>query len=273
MKKIVIVAALVVAVIICITILAIIIKGISEKSDKSIDSQKSITVTETSKSTNVTTATSKKYFRTKSQTLESSDKSDPLPATSAELQPESGTLTAVPETQPETVFVHPEPLPPEPQPSPHPEPLPPEPQPEPQPEPVPPPQPVTPSDSQTGFQADILRIVNDRRREAGVPELSGNAMLNQAAQIRASELPDNFSHTRPDGQSCFSVFDELGISAMAKGENIAAGQQTADEVMNAWMNSEGHRKNILNPDYTSLGVGLVQTSSGYNYYWTQVFAG
>ena len=239
LKKVIIAVGLIAALIICITILTIRKTDSSHKSPKSIDNQNSITITDTHKATTSTTAISKKYSQTKSQTVESYDKSDSL------------------------------------SPEPQPEPVPPQQQPEPQPEPVPQPQPVPvpPSDVQTEFQAEILRLVNNERRSAGVPELTGDTLLNQAAQIRASETVVNFSHTRPNGQSCFSVFDELGISAMTKGENIAAGQSAAADVMNQWMNSEGHRANILNPGFTSLGVGFVQTSSGYKYYWTQVFAG
>ena len=79
--------------------------------------------------------------------------------------------------------------------------------------------------------------------------------------------------TRPDGRSCFTVLAETKISYRTCGENIAAGQTTPQEVVKGWMNSEGHRKNILNGSFTKLGVGYVKASTGYKYYWTQMFIG
>ena len=95
--------------------------------------------------------------------------------------------------------------------------------------------------------------------------------MNKAANIRAQEIISKFDHVRPNGQSCFSVLNEMNIRYQTCGENIAAGQQTPEEVVTAWMNSEGHRKNILNPNFTKLGVGYV-TGGNYRHNWVQLFA-
>ncbi len=94
-----------------------------------------------------------------------------------------------------------------------------------------------------------------------------------AAALRAQEITINLSHQRPDGSNCFTVLDECGILYYSAGENIAAGQQTPQEVVTAWMNSPGHRDNILNPSFISLGVGIFYKEGGYGYHWVQEFIG
>ena len=83
------------------------------------------------------------------------------------------------------------------------------------------------------------------------------------------EVAKVFSHTRPNGSSCFTVLGEYGVSYRSAGENIASGQTTPAEVVNAWMNSEGHRANILGESFTSLGVGVYKNGSSYT--WVQLF--
>lgn len=125
----------------------------------------------------------------------------------------------------------------------------------------------------SGYTSQVASIVNQERAAAGLGEISMSAELNAAAQIRAEELVSLFSHTRPNGSSCFTVFDELGISVNAAGENIAAGQANPSSVMNSWMNSDGHRGNILNENYGHIGVGCVYIpGSQYGYYWVQLFS-
>ena len=102
---------------------------------------------------------------------------------------------------------------------------------------------------------EIFQIVNMRRAEAGVPTLVYRNDLEAAADKRAKEISQYFSHTRPDGRSCFTAVTDDGISYRMIGENIAYGYRTAASVMNGWMNSDGHRKNILNPDFTGMAVG------------------
>jgi len=78
------------------------------------------------------------------------------------------------------------------------------------------------------------------------------------------------SHTRPNGTSCFTVLSELGVGYSASGENIAAGQKTPQAVMESWMNSSGHKANILNPDFTHIGVGYAE-GGNYGTNWVQLF--
>lgn len=120
----------------------------------------------------------------------------------------------------------------------------------------------------------MLAIINAERAKEGASALKLDDKLCEAAQIRANELPELFEHTRPDGTACFTVFKEVKFTSYTTaGENIACGQPTVESVMNSWMNSPGHRANILNPDFSKIGIGLIQTGSGYSYYWVQMFAG
>ncbi|HHX57293.1 MAG TPA: hypothetical protein GX710_04680 [Clostridiales bacterium] len=124
------------------------------------------------------------------------------------------------------------------------------------------------------YQAEVLRLVNVERAKAGLSALEADLTLMQASQIRADEIIQSFSHTRPNGTSCFTVLSELGISYRSCGENIAAGYPTLEQTVNQWMNSQGHRENILNSSYTHLGVGYVNRSgTQYGNYWVQLFVG
>ena len=118
---------------------------------------------------------------------------------------------------------------------------------------------------------EVLDIVNNERAENGLGPLTMDKGLMDAAQIRANEIVSLFSHTRPDGTSCFTVLSP-DYKYGSSGENIAAGQQSATAVMNAWMNSPGHRANILNGDFQSIGIACVYVSgSVYRYHWVQLF--
>lgn len=130
--------------------------------------------------------------------------------------------------------------------------------------------PLPEQNNSADYAKEILDLVNQERQKAGLNALELDAALCNAAQTRSQEQTVVFSHTRPNGQSCFSVLDENGISYRGAGENIAMGQRSAEEVMNGWMNSEGHRANILNSSFTKLGVGCYQDSAG-KLYWTQLF--
>lgn len=118
--------------------------------------------------------------------------------------------------------------------------------------------------------AAVTSLVNAARRDAGLSELELDADLCAAAQARAQEIAQSFSHTRPDGSSCFTILEEFGISYRAAGENIAMGQRTPEEVMDGWMNSSGHRANILNGTFTSIGVGYYVDGAGAAH-WVQIF--
>ena len=116
----------------------------------------------------------------------------------------------------------------------------------------------------------VASLVNAARRDAGLSELELDADLCAAAQARAQEIAQSFSHTRPDGSSCFTILEEFGISYRAAGENIAMGQRTPEEVMDGWMNSSSHRANILNGTFTSIGVGYYVDGAGAAH-WVQIF--
>ena len=126
--------------------------------------------------------------------------------------------------------------------------------------------------SVSGYAEQVVALVNSERANAGVGSVSSTSALNQAAQKRAEEIVSSFAHSRPDGRSCFTVFEEYGISYGAAGENIAAGQWSPENVMNSWMNSPGHRSNILDSSFAHIGVGVVYIEgSDYGYYWVQLF--
>lgn len=118
--------------------------------------------------------------------------------------------------------------------------------------------------------AAVASLVNAARQDAGLSELELDADLCAAAQARAQEIAQSFSHTRPDGSSCFTILEEFGISYRAAGENIAMGQRTPEEVIDGWMNSSGHRANILNGTFTSIGVGYYVDGAGAAH-WVQIF--
>lgn len=112
---------------------------------------------------------------------------------------------------------------------------------------------------------EVMRLVNQERAKEELSALQTNDAITQAAQVRASELATLFDHTRPDGSICFTALDEAGVRYWTAGENIAAGYSTPEQVMNGWMNSPGHRANILSSEFTTIGVAR----SGN--YWVQLF--
>lgn len=120
-----------------------------------------------------------------------------------------------------------------------------------------------------GAQA-VIQQVNAARARNGLPALKSDAAMNRAASQRAAELAKKFSHTRPNGSRGLTILSEMGISYRTAGENIAAGQTSAQMVMSAWMGSSGHRANILSSRFGRIGVGQVVVN-GRNY-WVQLFA-
>ena len=122
--------------------------------------------------------------------------------------------------------------------------------------------------------AQVLAIVNSERSQEGLRSLSSDSDLNKLAQMKAEDMAKNgyFSHNSPTYGSAFDMMNEYGFSYRTAGENIAKGQKTAASVMQAWMNSPGHRANILGEGYTKLGVGYAVDSKGTPY-WVQMFAG
>lgn len=128
----------------------------------------------------------------------------------------------------------------------------------------------TPATENTDFVSQVAALVNAERAKVGLSPVTLDTTLSKAAQVRAKEIVNHFSHTRPNGSSFSTAITEQGFSFRGSGENIAYGQKTPQAVMNAWMNSDGHRANILNTKYTKIGVGYYQ-QNGVNY-WTQLFA-
>lgn len=120
------------------------------------------------------------------------------------------------------------------------------------------------------YAKQVAILVNRERSSYGLQPVKYSPLLSEAANVRSSELRKNFSHTRPNGTSCFTVLKEFDISYFSAAENIAYGQRTPEIVMNAWVNSSGHRANILSKNVEYIGVGVVYSNGIY--YWTQLFA-
>ncbi len=136
----------------------------------------------------------------------------------------------------------------------------------------------TPTDTQSGASAElseyeqqVVVLVNEVRAKNGLSPLKANAALSKSARVKSQDMHDKhyFSHTSPTYGSPFDMMKQFGITYRSAGENIAMGQQTPQAVMDAWMNSEGHRANILNPSFREIGVGYVADG----HYWTQQFIG
>lgn len=128
----------------------------------------------------------------------------------------------------------------------------------------------TPETDALSYAEQVVALVNAERAKAGLNALTLDTEIASAALVRAKETEISFSHTRPDGRHFSTALSDSGISFRGAGENIAWGQRSPEEVMNGWMNSEGHRANILNPNFTKIGVGYYQNAAGRNY-WTQLF--
>ena len=117
----------------------------------------------------------------------------------------------------------------------------------------------------------VIELVNQERTSRGLQPLLKHDGLMVAAAARAKELSQRYSHTRPNGSECFTILWHLGIDYGYAGENIAMGQRTPEIVMNDWMNSSGHRANILNENYDCIGVGYTMVDG--HPYWVQLFTG
>ena len=117
---------------------------------------------------------------------------------------------------------------------------------------------------------EVYEITNNYRSLVGVPSLTLDSSLVGAANIRAKELNDSFSHTRPNGSSCFTVLSELGISYGTAGENIAAGYSSSQSVMEGWRFSSGHYQNIISSKFKKIGIGVNIINN--QYYWVQIFS-
>lgn len=123
----------------------------------------------------------------------------------------------------------------------------------------------------SAYEAEVIRLVNEIRRQNGLGELTASAELSHVARLKSQDMHDKgyFDHTSPTYGSAFDMLRSFGISYRTAGENIAYGYSTPQAVVDAWMNSSGHRANILNASYTQIGVGHVQDGN----YCTQIFVG
>ena len=117
------------------------------------------------------------------------------------------------------------------------------------------------------YATEVLELVNKERAANGLNALTMTKSLTDGAMIRAAETTVSFSHTRPNGERCFTAFEWTS----AAGENIAYGQTSPEQVMNGWMNSSGHRANILNSSFTTIGIGCFEYNG--RLYWSQAFSG
>lgn len=126
-----------------------------------------------------------------------------------------------------------------------------------------------PEQQSQNIEQEVIRLVNVERANAGLPALKYDWELARVAEHKSQDMHDKkyFSHTSPTYGSPFTMMKNYGIHYSAAGENIAKGQTSAQQVVKAWMNSEGHRANILNKNFTHIGVGYVNDG----HYWTQMF--
>ncbi|RPK06919.1 hypothetical protein BSBH6_00542 [Bacillus subtilis] len=125
--------------------------------------------------------------------------------------------------------------------------------------------------SVSAYEKKVVELTNAERQKQGLKPLQIDETLSKSARAKSQDMKDKnyFDHQSPTYGSPFDMMKSFGISYKTAGENIAKGQKTPEEVVKAWMNSEGHRKNILNPNFTHIGVGYVESGS----IWTQQFIG
>ncbi|MBQ9348510.1 MAG: hypothetical protein IJT94_14440 [Oscillibacter sp.] len=130
---------------------------------------------------------------------------------------------------------------------------------------------TAPDSGIAAYEAEVIRLVNAIRAQNGLSALAADADLCRFARVKSQDMRDNgyFSHNSPTYGTPFQMMKSFGISYRTAGENIAYGYATPQAVMDGWMNSDGHRANILNASYTRIGVGYVADG----HYWTQWFTG
>ena len=128
--------------------------------------------------------------------------------------------------------------------------------------------------SVNSMEKQVASLTNSERKAAGMGSLTLDSQLSKLARMKAEDMAKNgyFSHTSPTYGSAFDMMKQDSVSYRTAGENIAKGQKTAESVMNGWMNSSGHRANILSSAYTHIGVGYAKDSKG-NTCWVQIFKG
>ncbi|MRX71867.1 SCP-like extracellular protein [Bacillus lacus] len=121
------------------------------------------------------------------------------------------------------------------------------------------------------FESKVIELTNAERAKEGLPKLQADEEVSNVAQEKSNDMQQNqyFSHNSPTFGSPFDMMRDFGVTYKTAGENIAMGQRSPEEVVQAWMDSEGHRKNIMNGDFTHIGVGHTEEGN----YWTQMFIG
>ncbi len=131
---------------------------------------------------------------------------------------------------------------------------------------------IIPTVTTSSQENEVARLVNAERAKAGLPALKFNWELSRVARYKSADMANKgyFSHNSPTYGTPFQMMENFGLRFSAAGENIAYGQRTPAEVMRDWMNSPGHRNNILSRSYTEIGVGLAKNKNGVCY-WTQMF--
>jgi uncharacterized YkwD family protein/spore coat assembly protein SafA len=129
----------------------------------------------------------------------------------------------------------------------------------------------TTDSSVMAYEEEVVRLVNIERNKQGLNPLASDWQLSRVARYKSQDMKDKgyFSHTSPTYGSPFQMIKNFGLSYRSAGENIAKGYKTPQAVVNGWMNSSGHRANILNASYNRIGVGYVANGN----YWTQMFIG
>lgn len=119
------------------------------------------------------------------------------------------------------------------------------------------------------FRSEVIRLTNEERAKEGLPPLVLDTRLEAVAEMRAEEAAEKFSHTRPNGKAWKTAFEDCGIQATYRGENLAYGQKTPARVVKAWMASKGHKANIMNDRFTAIYVGIYEKKGVL--YWSQMF--
>ncbi|WP_246031838.1 CAP domain-containing protein [Salibacterium salarium] len=124
---------------------------------------------------------------------------------------------------------------------------------------------------QAGLEEEVVSLTNAEREKQGLSPLKQDSKLAEVAQTKSEDMSENeyFAHRSPNYGTPFDMLEDFGVEFTVAAENIASGQQTAEQVVEGWMNSEGHRKNIMNENLTHIGIGYEENGR----YWTQMFIG
>lgn len=237
----------------------------ADKDTEASDSASEITETETTETTE--SETTEATASTSETSMTETSETETTPEATTETTPEVTEATPTPTPKPKPTKA----------PKPTATPVPATPTPVPAtPTPVPAtPTPVPTADPTSAYAQEVLDLVNAKRAEAGVAPLALDSSLNAAARVRAKEITTTWGHTRPNGGNPKSAVEEQGLSPSSVAENISAGRWSAQDVVNGWMESDGHRANILNPNYTKMGLGSVKVDNDpkkYGMYWAQLFS-